>query len=161
MPRHDDGAAGHHHCSSRDQSIGEPGSHGLTEVDGTTVGAGDGQGFGFGQSQSTVAGRVVDVIGEDDLESVETEALPHLDGRKGEESDRLIEFRFCLLLAAMIFGNASGNGNLGFRHDFLGMLGALTSRFSRTNNRRIRRRRACGYDVLSLVTPLHLFQQSF
>ena len=79
--------------------------------------------------QSTVAGRVVDVISEDDLESVEAEALPHLDEREGEESDRLFDRWFGRLRVAGIFGSAGDIDYPGFGHDALGILSALTGSF--------------------------------
>ena len=79
MTGHNNDTTSHHHRSSGDKSVGKPRSERLPEVDGTSVGTGNCQCLAFGQAQPAVTRGVIDVIGENDLESVEAEALPHLD----------------------------------------------------------------------------------
>jgi hypothetical protein len=65
----------------------------LALVDQPPVGADDAGSGGLRQLQSTVGGRVIEVVAEDREHSVEGEALPQLDSEKVDETDRLAEQR--------------------------------------------------------------------
>ncbi|PCC52006.1 hypothetical protein [Brevibacterium aurantiacum] len=61
------------------------------------------------------------------MDPAEGEALPHLGGREGDESDRLIHLYTYWQNVAEVLDSDSGIEDLRFEHYFLGMPDAPTS----------------------------------